>query len=69
MPKSEGAKGQPRPKKRRRHPAFGAMKGTLTIPPDVDLTEPACPEWADIAEESSIALAKMIEEGRTGKKS
>jgi hypothetical protein len=54
-------------KKRRRHPLFGCMKGTLTIAPGVDLTEPACPEWADIAEESSIELGKLIEEGRRGR--
>jgi hypothetical protein len=46
-----------------KHPLFGCMKGTLTIPPDLDLTEPACPEWADIAEESCAELAKRIEEG------
>jgi hypothetical protein len=28
-----------------RGPLFGCMKGTLTIAPGVDLTEPACPEW------------------------
>ncbi|MFC0243335.1 DUF7662 domain-containing protein [Rhodopseudomonas telluris] len=30
-----------------RHPLFGWMKGTVTIPPGVDLTEPADPDWAD----------------------
>jgi len=29
------------------HPLFGALKGTLTIPADLDLTQPADPEWAD----------------------
>lgn len=29
----------------RPHPAFGAMKGLLTVAPGVDLTEPADPEW------------------------
>ena len=38
-------------KKPRRHRAFGAMKGMTTIAPGVDLTEPACPEWADLIEE------------------
>ena len=33
----------------RRHPLFGWMKGMITVPPDTDLTEPADPEWADIA--------------------
>ena len=28
-----------------RHPAFGALKGLVHIPPGVDLTEPAEPEW------------------------
>ncbi|MEO5326366.1 helix-turn-helix transcriptional regulator [Mesorhizobium sp. CC13] len=31
----------------RRHPLFGCMKGVLTIPPGVDLTEPADPGLAD----------------------
>ena len=34
----------------RRHPAFGCMKGTITVAPGVDLTEPAFPEWADLIE-------------------
>ena len=40
------------------------MKGTLTIAPGTDLTEPACPEWADLAEESCAELAKMLKEAR-----
>jgi hypothetical protein len=31
-----------------RHPARGALKGLVHIPPGVDLTEPADPEWADL---------------------
>ena len=31
-----------------RHPAFGALKGMIHIPPGVDLTEPADPGWADL---------------------
>jgi hypothetical protein len=27
-------------------PIFGCMKGTMTIPADLDLTAPADPEWA-----------------------
>jgi hypothetical protein len=34
-----------------RHPLIGWMKGTVTIPEGVDLTEPACPEWADLIDE------------------
>lgn len=34
-----------------RHPVFGCMKGTVTIPDDVDLTEPADPDWARSIEE------------------
>jgi hypothetical protein len=51
-----------------RSPLLGWMKGTVTIAPGTDLTEPACPEWADIAEESCEQLARMIEEGRRNKK-
>jgi hypothetical protein len=28
-----------------RHPLFGALKGLIRIPPGVDLTEPADPDW------------------------
>lgn len=42
-PANEGQK-QPR-----RHPLFGRMKGMITIMPGTDLTEPADPDWADIA--------------------
>ncbi len=31
----------------RRSPLFGALKGMLTIPADLDLTQPADPEWAE----------------------
>jgi len=33
-----------------RHPLFGALKGVAFVPPGVDLTEPADPDWADIAD-------------------
>jgi hypothetical protein len=34
----------------KRHPMFGALKGLICISPDTDLTDPAEPEWAAIAE-------------------
>jgi hypothetical protein len=37
-----------------RHPLFGALKGSTFVPPGVDLTEPADPDWADISEQDSI---------------
>src|SRR5882757_11227236 len=36
-----------------RHPLFGALKGVTSIPPGVDLTKPADPDWADISEQDS----------------
>ena len=32
-----------------RHPLYGALKGMMTVAEGVDLTEPADPEWADLA--------------------
>jgi hypothetical protein len=37
--------------RRGRHPAIGALKGTFTIEPGYDLTQPAMPEWADLLDE------------------
>ncbi len=39
------------PKTPRRSPLFGALKGLMTIPDDLDLTQPAMPEWADLLDE------------------
>ena len=33
---------------KKEHPIFGFMKGTVTIPPGVDLTEPADPDWGKV---------------------
>jgi hypothetical protein len=35
-------------KEPRRHPLFGRLKGTITIMPGTDLTEPADANWADL---------------------
>jgi hypothetical protein len=39
-----------RPAAPARHPFIGCLKGTVHIPPGVDLTEPADPDWADSLE-------------------
>ncbi|MEB2843191.1 XRE family transcriptional regulator [Rhizobiales bacterium RZME27] len=33
------------------HPAFGCMKGTITIPDDLDLTAPVDPDWGKVYED------------------
>jgi hypothetical protein len=40
----------PPTKKGERHPLFGALKGLVRIPPGVDLTEPADPDWGKVYE-------------------
>lgn len=35
-------------RKGERHPLFGALKDVTIIPPGVDLTEPADPEWGKV---------------------
>ncbi len=37
-------------KKGERHPVFGALKGSVHVPEDVDLTEPADPDWGKVYE-------------------
>ena len=49
-----------RTKDKERHPLFGALKGTVFIPPGVDLTEPADPDWADIAEGKEVPPARGV---------
>jgi len=34
-----------------RHPMIGALKGTFSIEPGYDLTQPAMPEWANLIDE------------------
>ncbi len=36
----------PQDEKAREHPLLDALKGSFTVAPDCDLTEPAMPEWA-----------------------
>jgi hypothetical protein len=40
----------PQAKKGGRHPLFGALKGLVRIPPGVDLTKPADPDWGKVYE-------------------
>jgi len=35
-------------------PIFGCMKDSVTIPDDLDLTEPAMPEWGELAENARL---------------
>ena len=45
-----GPPSHPAAKKGERHPLFGALKGLVHIPPGVDLTEPADPDWGKVYE-------------------
>ncbi|MDB5580224.1 MAG: hypothetical protein JWR80_5400 [Bradyrhizobium sp.] len=40
----------PQAKKNERHPLRGALKDITFVPPGIDLTEPADPEWADLVD-------------------
>jgi hypothetical protein len=47
--KATGAtKPAPGAKKGERHPLFGALKDVTYIPPGIDLTEPADPDWGKV---------------------
>jgi len=46
--KVRAAKAPPLPKKGGRHPLFGALKEFTFVPPGVDLTEPADPDWGKV---------------------
>jgi hypothetical protein len=41
----------PHPAAAKHHPAYGALKGMITILPGVDLTEPAYPDWKKLYDE------------------
>jgi hypothetical protein len=45
-------------KRSERHPLFGALKGVTSVPPGVDLTEPADPDWGNVYEENDVVAAK-----------
>ena len=47
--KSAKTSSKPTLKKSDVHPAFGSLRGTVTIPSDTELTAPAVDDWADIA--------------------
>jgi len=59
----------PENKQPRRHPAFGALKGTFTIEPGWDLTRPSLdPDELEEWEASLDQKADLIEKGLSGKK-
>ena len=45
------AHAEPKARKGERHPLFGALKDVTFIPPGVDLTEPADPDWGKVYED------------------
>jgi hypothetical protein len=40
-----------------RHPLFGALKDVTSVPPGVDLTEPADPDWDKVYEKNTAVPA------------
>ena len=46
--KASGGLAKPSATRDGRHPLRGALKDITFVPPGVDLTEPADPEWADL---------------------
>jgi hypothetical protein len=42
---------QTKPRKGEGHPLFGALKDVTFVPPGVDLTEPADPDWGKVYED------------------
>ena len=42
-----------------RHPLFGALKGLTRIPPGVDLTEPADPDWGNVYDGDGLEEANL----------
>jgi len=41
-------------KRSKRHPVFGALKDFAFVPPGVDLTEPADPDWGKVYEKEAV---------------
>ena len=41
-----------------RHPLFGALKDVTLVPPGIDLTEPADPDWGKVYEKDAVVPAK-----------
>jgi len=48
----------PQAKEDERHPIFGALKGLIWVPPGIDLTEPADPDWGKVHETNATIPAR-----------